>query len=301
MITTDDLRFFARISAETTLTAAARALNVTPSAVTQRLKQVEGRAGVRLIDRSARRLQLTNEGELVAARGRTILNEIDDLVEDLAARKDSVAGHLRLIAPLPFGRRFIAPAVSQFRVCYPDVKVDLYLSDRPIAGTGENFDITIHIGDLPDSSLVMQKLAPNRRILCASPSYLSRRGTPETPSDLRRHDCIVIRENNEDVTMWRLTGHGKTEHLRIDPVLSTNEGEVARAWALEGQGILIRSEWDVAGAVQAGQLIHLLPDYSLPDANVVALLGHRYGRAARTTSFLKMLHENLTPVPWRQV
>ena len=285
---------------ESSLAAVARSMDVTPSAVTQRLKQVEERAGVILIDRSARRLSLTNEGELVAARGRAILNDIDDLADDLAARRDVIAGHLRVMAPLTFGRHYVAPVVADFQTRHPEVKIDLFLSDKPAVGTSGNFDLTIHIGELPDSSLIMRKLAPNKRLLCASPDYLRGKGTPGTPDDLRRHTCIAIRENDEDVTMWRLTKSGKTAHIRIDPALACNDGEVARTWALGGKGIVIRSEWDVADAIRADKLVRVLADHTLPDADVVALLGHHRGRTARTTAFLETLAENLKSVPWRQ-
>jgi len=300
MVTIDDLRFFAKLASADSLVEVARKLDVTPSAVTQRLKQLEERAGVRLIDRTARRLSLTSEGELVAARGHNIVNDIDDLVDDLAARRDEVTGQLRIMAPLTFGRHHIAPAVARFRQYYPEVKIDLFLSDKPIVTSAENFDVTVHIGELPNSSLLMQRLAPNRRYMCASPDYLARQGQPNTPDDLRRHDCIAVRENNEDVTMWRLTKNGKTAHIRMTPTLASNEGEVARNWAIAGHGIIVRSEWNVAKALSSGQLVRVLPEFTLPDADVVALLGHRHGRTARVSAFLMLLRDELTPTPWRK-
>lgn len=299
MLTADDLRFFSKVALAPSLAAVARELDVTPSAVTQRLKQVEERSGVLLIDRSARQLSLTNEGELVAARGRAILNDIDDLVDDLAARRDVIAGHLRIMAPLSFGRHHIAPVVAQFRGNHPEVTIDLSLSDRPIIATGENYDISIHIGELPDSGLVMRRLAPNRRFLCASPDYLARQGCPNTPDDLRRHACIAIRENNEDVTMWRLTRKGKTAHIRVKPTLASNDGEVARKWAIDGHGVLLRSEWHIAEALRSGELVQVMPQFTLPDADVVALLGHHRGSTARTIAFLNRLQQELKPPPWR--
>jgi len=300
MISTDDLRFFSVVAASASLAAAARALDVSSPAVTQRLRLLEERVGVRLVDRSTRHLTLTAEGELLATRGQRLVSEIDDLGETLASRRGVVTGHLRIAAPFGFGRRFVEPAAAQFRMRYPETSVELDLFNNPISDKAEAWDLIVHVGELIDSTMQMRVLARNDRILCASPGYVARKGRPEHPRDLRHHECAALRENSQDATHWRFH-HDTfgTESVRIHPVMSSNDGAVVRSWALAGLTIVIRSEWDVAEDLKAGRLIQLLPGWSPPSADVVALLSSRHGRTARTTHFLQMLQEILSPAPWR--
>lgn len=175
------------------------------------------------------------------------------------------------------------------------------LSDRPFQFREEIWDVLIYIGELRDSALVGRTLAPNARFLCASPDYVARHGMPMTPGDLAGHSCIVLKENDENITHWRLApeGEGNAVSVRIHPSLTTNDGGVARAWALAGMGIVMRSEWDVAEDLAARQLVEVLPGWRVPPANVVALVHARHGRSARTTRFIEHLQAALQPVPWR--
>ncbi|KAB1072668.1 LysR substrate-binding domain-containing protein [Methylobacterium planeticum] len=302
MLDTDDLRFFAAIASAHSLAAAARDLNVSPPAVTQRLRALERRLGIHLVDRSGRGLTLTDEGALLAERGRRLLDAFGDLDDALAARRGEVTGHLRIVAPLGFGRRYVAPVVASFRARHPQVRIDLQLSDRLGRMPSEAWDLAIHVGETRDltSSLTLRTLAPNARVVCAAPTYLGGRDAPRAPSDLRAHTCIALRENDEDVALWRFrSGRHAEERVRIEPELASNDGEVARGWALAGLGVIVRSEWDVADDINAGRLIRLLPGYSLPAAPVVALLGAGpRARAARTQRFLEALRGALTPTPW---
>ncbi len=303
MISTDDIRFFTAIAAARSLAAAARALDVTPSAVSQRLQSLEQRLGVQLISRSARRLTLTDEGELLVLHGGALLDEATELTEALQARRGTIAGHLRILAPLGFGRRYIAPVVAAFRARHPDVSIELELSDRPGRAAAGAWDVMIHIGALKDSTLRLQRLAPNERYLCASPAYLKRRGMPASPQDLRSHQCIALRENEEDVTLWRFSrkrAASEPDVVRIEPMLSSNDGEVVKAWALADHGLIVRSEWDVAEDLAAGRLVRVLPNFRLPPADIVALLNPgRSGRARRTQAFVEHLRAALSPPPWR--
>src|ERR1700733_3312592 len=208
MISTDDLKFFVVMSNFASLAAVARALNVTPSAITQRLQLLEERLGVRLADRAGRRLALTDEGQLLAQRAQTVLDDIGQITDMLAARRGVVSGRLRILAPLGFGRRYVAPVAASFRTAFPDVQIDLMLSDRPFQFREEIWDVLVYIGDLHDSALVGRTLAPNARFLCASPDYIARHGMPVAPSDLASHSCIVLKENDENITHWRLAPAG---------------------------------------------------------------------------------------------
>lgn len=298
MLTPDDLRFFMLISQSPSLAAAARRLNVTPPAVTQRLRALELRLGVQLIDRSTN--SMTDEGELLAEQSLRIVEQIDEIGELMVQRRGTVAGHLRISAPSGFGRAYLVPAVDRFIEIHPDVKVTLELSDNPIGLKPDAWDVIIHIGELRSSPLQLIQLSPNRRLICAAPAYLAAYGTPAAPSELLKHRCLGLRENDEDVTLWRLVAaDGSTETVRVNPQFWSNDGEAIRELAVRGRGIMLRSEWDVAHLIASGALVEILPGWLAPDAPVVALLGPRNYRAARTRNFVELLRQMLTPAPWR--
>jgi DNA-binding transcriptional LysR family regulator len=300
MISSSDLQFFSVLREAASLAAASRALGVSPSAVTQRLRSLESRLGIRLVDRSSRRLQLTAEGHMLAAQGAAVLAQIDLLTENLGTRRNAVTGHLRVAAPFGFGRRHVAPAMESLRAAYPEVELTLSLFDDPAHLRSESWDVLIHVGPLRDSTMTMVRLAPNRRVLCTAPSYIARHGMPESPDDLRAHICAVIRENQDDATLWTFRNTKEADVMvRIQPALSSNDGEVIKQWVLAGLAVTVRSEWDVAEDLQAGRLLELLPDWRLPDVDVVALLGSRSGRVARTARFLEFVKAALQPPPWR--
>jgi len=234
-------------------------------------------------------------------RAAQICNDLTELADELAGRRGVVAGHLRVVAPLGFGQRYIAGLVADFRSRSEDVTASLTLSDGPPRLASDNWDVMVHIGELRDSTLVAYPLAPNRRILCASPDYLARRGAPATPEDLRNHDCIALRENDEDVTLWRFRRpRGTAIGVRIAPVMSCNAGATVLDWARAGHGIIARSEWDVAEHVRTGELVPLLSGWNLPDANVVALVKSRQELSARTAGFLASLRAAFAVPPWRE-
>jgi DNA-binding transcriptional LysR family regulator len=301
MISSDDLRFFNMLAKSASLAEAARKLDVTPPAVTQRLRALEARIGIRLIDRSGRKLTLTDEGALVASHGTIVAEAMEALSEALANRKKAVSGHLRIAAPHGFGRLHVAPVVDAFARTHPGVTVTLDLSDHPGARLVESSDVIIHIGPPGPLNQIVTTLAPNRRILCASPDYLAHAAPIRSPSDLMRHRCLVVRENDEDVTLWRfLRPSGEPDTVRIHPAMCSNDGAVVREWAIAGQGVAIRSEWNVAGDLAAGRLKRVLAGWEVPPADVVAMLGTRFGRSARTTAFLALLRQSLAPPPWRR-
>ncbi len=301
MVSTEDLRFFVVLSGSSSLSAAARSLDVTPPAVTQRLRLMEERLGVRLLYRTRGRMVLTDEGRALAERGREILDELSNLADTLAARRGTVSGNLFIVAPFGFGRRYVAPLVAKFRSAFSDVNINLKLSDHPGQERDDASDLVIHIGQLRDSSLMARRIAPNERFLCASPDYLARRGVPESPEDVGHHDSIVLRENMEDVTRVKFApelGRNSVQ-VRLESALSSNDGDVIRTWALAGLGLMIRSEWDVAEDLKAGRLVRVLEKWRLPPADIYALFEGRHGRSARARRFLEWLRDSLRPVPWR--
>jgi DNA-binding transcriptional LysR family regulator len=303
----DDPRFFVTIVRCGSLAAAARALDVTPSAVTQRLQSLEQKLGVRLVDRGSRKLNLTDEGDLFYSESAAITQQYEALIDAIQARRDVVRGHLRLQATLGFGRRYLANIVSDFQAMHPQLEVTMTLTDRIVDAADSPYDVIIFIGELRDSSMVAYRIAPNDKYLLAAPAYLRRAGEPQTPEDLARHECLVLRENDEDVTLWRLNRAGKgaaradnVSAVRVNAKLSSNDGDVIKQWALAGRGIMIRSEWDSRADIDAGRLVRVLPQWDHAPAPVVALVPQRRGLSARTRTFIEYLAQHFQPVaPWR--
>ncbi len=301
MLSSDDLRFFCALASQPSLSATARLLDVTPSSVTQRLQAIEDKLSLKLADRQGRGIALTDEGQVLAERAQAILADMEALQLALHEQRNELAGRLRVLAPMGFGSAHIAPAAARFRARHPALALELELSDRPNQRLHEGWDVVIHIGALRDSSLRQQVLARNRRFLCAAPSYLARHGTPRTLEELAGHACLALRENEEDATRWRLLPPGASQYrtLRVEPLLACNDGRVVKQWALDGHGIMQRSEWDVAGELRSGALCRLLPDHALPEADIVALLpAHARQRPLRTRRLMEFLQQEFADPPW---
>ncbi|TAG76515.1 MAG: LysR family transcriptional regulator [Burkholderiales bacterium] len=299
----DDPRFFLHIVRGGSLAAAARALNVTPSAVTQRLQALEARLGLQLVDRSARKLRLTDEGELFASESEKILEQYDRMIDALQSRRSLVRGHLRVQGTFGFGRRYLAPALAAFQSEHPQLKITLHLTDRWVETESGGYDVVVHIGELANSSRVAFRIAANERLMLASPAYLKREGMPKSPDDLPAHSCLLLQENDEDVGLWRMqSSRSKTATVRVQASLLSNDGDVIKQWALAGRGIMLRSEWDTASEIAAGKLVRVLPEWRLPEANVYALVPQRKGLSSRAREFIQFLGAQFQPEPpWRAV
>ncbi len=293
-----DLGFFSALASAGSLSAAARELGVTTPAVSKHLALMESRIGVLLVNRSTRRMSLTPEGELYLAHARRILAEIDGMEELLGVSKASPRGLLRVNATLGFGRSHVAPLISRFVRKYPEVEVQLQLSVNPPAPTEDLFDVCVRFGAPPDSRVIARHIADNRRLLCAAPAYLAKHGTPKVPNDLTRHNCIGIRQGEEAYGVWRLaSGKGRpasTEAVKTRGSLTTNDGEIAVNWALDGHGILMRAEWDIERHLRSGRLVQVLPQYFTPDADIYAVYPQRHQLAARVRAFVDFLALSFT-------
>jgi DNA-binding transcriptional LysR family regulator len=243
-------------------------------------------------------MSLTPEGELVLEHARRILGDVETLQQLLGASKSTPQGLLRVNATLGFGRSHVAPLISRFVRKHPQVEVQLQLSVNPPPLTEDAFDVCIRFGAPPDSRVIARYIAPNRRLLCASPAYLAKHGMPKVPNDLTRHNCIGIRQGEEAYGVWRLaSGRGKTaatEAVKIRGNLTTNDGEIAVNWALDGHGILMRAEWDIERHLRNGRLIHLLPQYHTPDADIHAVYPQRHQLAARVRAFVEFVAMSLS-------
>ena len=288
-----DLGFFSALASAGSLSAAARELGITTPAVSKHLALMESRLGVALMVRTTRRMSLTPEGELYLQSARRILGDIDAMQELLGAGKATPSGLLRVNATLGFGRSHIAPLISRFVRKHPQVEVQLQLSVNLPPLSDDTFDVCIRFGAPPDARVIARRLAPNRRLLCASVAYLARHGTPTVPGDLTRHNCIGIRQGEDAYGVWRLTsGRGKsatTEVVKLRGNLSTNDGEIAVNWALDGHGILMRAEWDIERYLRNGRLIHVLPHCHTPDADIHAVYPQRHQVTARVRAFVDFM------------
>ncbi len=294
-----DLGFFSVLASAGSLSAAARELGITTPAVSKHLALMETGVGLSLVNRTTRRMSLTQEGELYLAHARRILGEIDDLEQALGVSKATPSGLLRVNATLGFGRSHVAPLISRFVRKYPQVEVQLQLSVNPPPLTDDVFDVCIRFGAPPDARVIAKFIAPNRRLLCASPAYLARHGTPKVPHDLTKHHCIGIRQGEEAYGVWRLTsGRGKTattHAVKTRGHLTTNDGEIAVNWALDGHGILMRAEWDIARYLKNGRLVQVLPQFHTPDADVHAVYPQRHQLAARVRAFVDFVASSMLP------
>ncbi|WP_066332777.1 LysR substrate-binding domain-containing protein [Azohydromonas lata] len=286
-----DLTFFSLVVKQGSLAAAAQELGVTPSSVSKRLAALEQRLGVRLLHRTTRRIGLTPEGETYLVEGARVLEELETLERTVAGSRAQPKGLLRVSGTLGFGRRHLAPALSAFALRYPEVEVQLHLADKPINLVEQGFDLQVRFGELPDARLTARRLALNRRALLAAPAYLARAGEPATPRDLAQHACIFIREGDETFGTWHLSQGSRQETVKVRGPLSTNDGETALGWALAGHGILMRSLWDAAAHVRAGALQVVLPEWSLPSADIYAVFPTRSHLSAKTRALVDFLVE----------
>ncbi len=303
MIQIEDLRLVEALAQAPSLSAAARLLNVTPPALSARLRKLEATLGLALATRTSRQLSLTAEGERFAREGAALLAQLDALPESFRRDDSRLTGTLRVAAPFGYGRHHVAPALARFAQLHPDLHLQLDLRETPWPDKHDS-DAVIHVGAVRDSSWIARPLAPNARWLCASPAYLRRFGMPAEPHDLLRHRCICIRENDEDVTLWRFRRPGVAkgvrgsratarDSVRVVPAYTSNDGSVAREWAEQGLGLVLRSEWDTREAVAAGTLVRVLADWTFDSAPVTLLVPTRRGRTARLQALMAFLDETL--------
>lgn len=293
--TAPELAFFVLLARLGNLSATARELGITPPAVSKRLMLMEQRLGVRLVNRTTRRLSLTGDGETYLAQAARILDSIAEMEESVSSSRAAPQGLLRVNATPGFGRTRIAPLLSRFAHAHPEVEVQLQLTDRPMNLVEQSHDLAIRFGELPDTRLSARKLMSNRRFLCASPAYLKVAGTPLTPADLTRHRCILHRQNDDVYGTWRLEKGRRVELVKVRGAASSNDGDVVMDWALQGHGIVQRSEWDLKRYLESGRLVVVLPTYRLPAADLYVSYPSRRHLPARARAFIDFLVAEFRP------
>ena len=295
------LESFVSVAGRGSLTAAATAEGVAPAVIGRRLDALERRLGVKLLVRTTRRLSLTHEGS-------AFLEDCQRLLADWASAEASVSaggvkasGHLRVTAPAGFGRRHVAPLVPRFMALHPEVSLSLNLADRLVDITGESFDCAVRVGDLPDSRLVSVRLADNRRLCVATPTYLKRAGTPKHPNDLVRHECLALSSDASQTRGWAFRVDGEVTHLRPHGRLDCTDGQVLHDWCAAGLGIAWRSAWEVAHEVARGELVSVLDDFAAPPNGIYAVFPHARHLALRVRLWIDFLkHSYGDAAYWQQ-
>lgn len=284
------LRSFVNVVACGSLSAAARQEGVAPAMVSRRLDALEARLGVKLLQRTTRRIALTPEGASFVEDCQRLLRELADAEAAVAARGVEATGHLRVTAPAGFGRKFVAPIVADYSRQYPRMTVALDLTDRLVDLVAEGFDCAIRFGEQADSALVRIPLGYSRRVVVAAPVYLSGYGQPRHPRDLEQHLCLSLGDGlAAEQRGWMLTIDGVATVQRVGGALTCNDGAVLHEWALQGRGLAWRSLWEVAEDLQAGRLVSVLDMHTAPPTPVYGVFPARKYMPTRLRAFLEQL------------
>ena len=281
-----DLRLFLRMVAAGSLSEAARRLNSSLPAMSRRLSAMENRLGARLIDRSTRRFSLTEEGAVLHERGVLILAELDQVEAEVGARTSAPRGHIRVGAPIEIGRRRIAPLIGAFTRQHPDVTVELVLSDSRADVIGNDLDLALHVDQPVDGDIITRLLLPSRRVVCASPDYLIRRGRPAAPADLLGHDCVLLVRGHQIYDRWTFVENGKPLEVRVRGKLSTSSAEVMHDWILSGHGVGLKALWDIEDDLAEGRLVEVLAPFTDNAINLYVIYGTRSHLPKRVRVFI---------------
>jgi DNA-binding transcriptional LysR family regulator len=285
---------FARIVEAGSLSAAGRALGLSPAMVSKRLARLEARLGVRLVHRTTRRLTTTDVGQAFYEEVTAILAAARAAEARVAGRVGSPSGRLRVSVPTSFGRRHIAPRLKPFLEAHPRIDMELELTDSFIDLVGDRFDLAVRIAPAVDGSLTAHPLAPNRRFLCASPAYLDEHGTPKTPEELAAHHMLAASSQ----LPWRLESGGETTAIGGTSRVRTNSSDVVRELSLAGLGIALRSTWDVAEELRTGTLIRILPSWQgASDVGIFAVHPRSTLVAPNVQAFVDYLQQLFQPEP----
>lgn len=295
MTPVSDLEIFARVVTAGNMSAAGREMGLSPAVVSKRISHLEDRLGARLFQRTTRQLTLTESGQGFYDRIVNILAGIEEAESYVARRNATPRGTLKITAPTAFGRMHVAPYLGSFIEQFPEINLDLDLSDSFADIVGSGFDVAIRIAELEDSSLVAKKLAPSHRVICAAPSYLERCGEPKSLDELTGHNCLAAAAQD----VWRLEGPEGPASARANGNIRTNSTEVVREAVLAGMGISLRSTWDIGPELKSGRLQIVLPDYhESPRVAVYAVYPCRQYVPAKLRVFVDFLADRFGPEPY---
>lgn len=290
MPTPEDLRVFIAVVRKSSFSAAADELGSSPAYVSKRIRILEEELATRLFQRTTRSVVITEEGERIYHWAQRILDDIDHLLQEVSIKRQVPRGALRISSSFGFGRNVVGPAISLLLERYPLLSVRFEVFDRLVDIASEGFDLDVRVGDEIAPHLIARRLASNHRVLCAAPAYLEKRGQPQTLGELAQHDCLVIKERDHPFGVWKLRANGDEQTVKVTGPLSTNHGEVAVQWAIDGRGVVLRSIWDVGQYLQNGQLLRILPAYS-QEANVWAVYPSRLSNSSKVRVCVEFLQE----------
>lgn len=299
-----DLELVTAIQQRGTLAGAATLLGISPPMATKRLAALEAALGQRLFLRTTRRVSPTAEGEALCAHAATLLAGFQAAEEALRDRRDEPAGPLRLVSTFGFGRLWVGPALRTLREMHPGLTVELHLTEQLPDLAADGFDGAVWLWAAPphrSGQWVSRRLAPNQRLLVASPAYLAGRGVPRHPEELLQHDCLTVRENGMSNDLWVLQRErdGKVIRMPVRGAMSSNSGEMVRDWCLAGAGITLRSLWDVAPRLASGELVRVLPEWAMHDADIQWLAPWRARQPRRLQVLVDHLVTQFRAEPWR--
>ncbi|WP_137173814.1 LysR substrate-binding domain-containing protein [Massilia sp. HP4] len=287
-----DLRVFVTVVRKGSFAAAAAELGMSAAYVSKRIGVLEDALGVRLFQRTTRRIVITEDGEQAFGRAQAILDSLDDLVDEVSERRREPSGRVRICSSFGFGRNVVAPAIAKLVRAWPALQIRFEVFDRLVDPVAEGFDLDVRIGDEIAPQLIARQLMANHRILCAAPGYVAQHGAPRSLQELSGHQCLVIKERDHPFGVWRLRSRGVDETVKVSGALSTNHGEIALRWALDGAGIILRSRWHAQPHLDAGRLVQVLPDFT-QDANVWAVYPQRLGNSAKVRVCVEFLEREL--------
>jgi DNA-binding transcriptional LysR family regulator len=298
-----DLELLLAIREHGSLAGAAAAADVVPSVVTKRLAALESRLELKLFQRTTRRVVPTAEGEALCKRSLGLLAGFQDMEAELQERHKEPVGRIRVAATFGFGRLWVGPALAEFQARHAQLDLQLQLVEQLPDLALEGFDGAVWLWAVRGtraSEWTGRRLARNQRVLVAAPAYLDRRGAPASVQELAAHACLVVREN-EQFDVWRLQRERDRAEVRVrvGGPLSSNSGELVRDWCLAGHGIMLRSLWDIAGALASGQLVRVLPAYAMADADIHWLAPHTASTPKRIRLLAEFLAERFRGEPWK--
>ncbi len=282
---------FVAVATKGSLTAAAKTEGVAPAVLGRRIDALEESLGVKLLTRTTRRITLTREGGVFLEDCQRLLSDLANAEANVSAGSVKVSGSLRITAPAGFGRRHVAPMVPRFLAQHPKLHLSLNLSDRLVDLANEGFDCAIRVGDMPNSNLIAVRLADNRRLCVAAPSYLERMGAPKNPTDLVRHECLVLSSEASQTRGWAFVVDGSVTHLRPSGRLDCSDGQVLHAWCLEGHGIAWRGAWEVGDDLAEGRLVSVLDQFAAPATGIYAVYAQRKHQPLRLRLWLEFLKQ----------
>ena len=298
MDTLEGMRTFSAVVTEGSFSRAAQRLDRSPQLVSKYVAQLEARLGVRLLNRSTRKLSVTEAGQAYFDRCQGIVAEVDDLEDAVGNMAAAVRGLLKISAPMTFGMHHLTPAIAEFQSTHPELRIDLALDDRVVDIVSEGFDLAIRIANLEASSLVARRLAPINLVVCGSPAYFDKRGRPQTPKDLVDHECLgYTYSSNRD--RWRFASDaGEVEDIQVSGRFCANNGDALRTAAIAGHGLVLQPTFIVGDDLRAGRLVRVMTDYTVTPLGVYAVYAHRQFLSNKVRAFVEFLGSYFGAVPY---